>query len=155
MHREFFEIQDFPLTSRQHESFFQFLSKVILKTGAQQFSILGKLVGNVRFPCGFPYVYIGKPGFPCGFPRVSLFETQDFHVVSPIFHMGKPLVDPSFHAIEACKPERRVFPLEGNFMEKGSFLDGNPMEICCKLVVTMCSFMFPLKGNRFFHPVFD
>ena len=63
--------------------------------------------------------------------------------------MGKPLVDPSFHAMEAWKPERRVFPLEGNHMEKGSFQDGNPMEICCILVVSL---MFPLKGNIFFSP---
>ena len=69
--------------------------------------------GNLRFPCGFPYVYIGKPGFPCGFPHVSLWKPGVSMWFPPIFHMGKPLVDPSFHAMEACKPERRVFPLEG------------------------------------------
>ena len=46
--------------------------------------------------------------------------------------MGKQLVDPSFHAMEAYKPERRVFPLEENHMEKGSFYNGNPMDMCCK-----------------------
>ena len=88
--------------------------------------------GILRFPCGFPYVSVGNPGFlvvSLWKPGVSKFP--------PIFHIGKPLVDPSFPAMEAFKPERRVFPLEGNHMEKGSFQDGNPMEICCKLVVSM------------------
>ena len=44
-----------------------------------------------------------------------------------------------------------MFPFEGNHLEKGSFQDGNPMEICCKLVVSL---MFPLKGTPFFHPVY-
>ena len=43
--------------------------------------------------------------------------------------------------MEACKPERRVFPLEGNHMDEDSFQDGNPMEIGCKLVISM---WFPL-----------
>ena len=53
----------------------------------------------------------------------------------PIFHTGKPLVDPYFHAMEACKPERRLFPYVGNQMEKGSFRDGK--DITCKVVVSM------------------
>lgn len=61
----------------------------------------------------------------------------------PIFHMGKPLVDPSFHAMEACKSERLVFHLKGKHREKGSFQDGNSMGISCKLVVS-------LEGNSFF-----
>ena len=55
--------------------------------------------------------------------------------------MEKPLVNPGFHAMEACKPERRVFPLEGKHMEKGSLLDGNPIKMCCKIVISM---WFPL-----------
>ena len=43
--------------------------------------------------------------------------------------------------MEACKPERRVFPLEGKHMEKGSLLDGNPIKMCCKIVISM---WFPL-----------
>ena len=37
-------------------------------------------------------------------------------------------------------------------MEKGSFQDGNPMEVCCTRF-RVVSLMFPLKGNRFFLPV--
>ena len=62
--------------------------------------------------------------------RVSLWlpsyfplETWVFHVISPILLMGKPLVDPCFHAMEACTPERMLFPLEGNHMDTGSFQD--------------------------------
>ena len=80
----------------------------------------GSLLVSFMFSCG-------NLGFPCSFPL--------------IFHMGKPVVDPSFHAMEAFKPERRVFPLEVNHMEKGSFQDGKPIDLCCKLVVSM---WFPL-----------
>ena len=83
-------------------------------------------LGNPDFLVVFLMFLFGNLGFPCGFP---------------IFHTEKPLFDPSFHAMEACKPKHRVFPLEGNHMEKGNFQDGNPMEICCKLVVSM---WFPL-----------
>ena len=43
------------------------------------------------------------------------------------------------------------FPSRGNHMEKGSFQDGNPMEICCKLVVSMWfPLCFPLREIAFF-----
>ena len=48
-------------------------------------------------------------------------------------------------------PERREFPLDGNHMEKGSFQDGNPIELCCKLVVSMWFLLcFPWREIPFF-----
>ena len=47
----------------------------------------------------FPHLETVNPTSQPGFPA---FETW-----------GEPIVDPSFHAMEACKPEQRmVFPLE-------------------------------------------
>ena len=57
----------------------------------------------------FPHLETVNPTIPPGFPA---FETW-----------GEPIVDPSFHAMEACKPEqRRVFPLEGPHVK-----------ICCQM----------------------
>ena len=67
-------------------------------------------------------------------------------------YMRKPLGDLSFHAMGACKPKRRVFPLEGNHMEKGSFQDGNPMELVVNLWFP-CGFpYFSPEGKSNFSP---
>ena len=66
--------------------------------------------GNLRFPCGFPYVYMGKLEVSMWFPlclhwetRVSLWfpscfplETWGFHVVSPYFPYGETTSWPEF-----------------------------------------------------------
>ena len=44
-------------------------------------------MGNMRFPCGFPYVYPGKHRFLCGFTHVYLWKLQ---VVFSDYHVGKP-----------------------------------------------------------------
>ena len=102
----------------------RFPHRGILETGAQQFPILGKPVGNVGFPCAFPNVYLGKTwcfhvvslmltlgnpvslqfpfgnlGFPCSFPLVSMCETQRFPLVSMQGNPGNRSVG-GFHSGE-------------------------------------------------------
>ena len=105
------------------------------------------------FPSGFPKNSCGNLTIPRGFHYVSLRKPVISMWLPPIFHRGKPLVDPSFPSMEACKPERRVFPPRGKPHGKRYFPGWKPHGNVVNLWFP-CGFPYVSpEGKSFFHPV--
>ena len=110
---------------------------------------------SMLFPSGFPKNSCGNLTIPRGFHYVSLRKPVISMWLPPIFHRGKPLVDPSFPTMEACKPERRVFPPRGKPHGKRYFPGWKPHGNVVNLWFP-CGFPYVSpEGKSFFHPVIE
>ena len=114
----------------------------------------GKLDGNQRFPCCFPENSCGNLTIHRGFHYVSLRKpvvAKWFTRCLPQETSGFPLssIRGNHYLTRVSLRWKHVnrsvgcFPSKGNHMEQGSFQDGNPMEICCKLGCNLCNLCSP------------
>lgn len=143
----------FPTDKKYHDSFVQFPSKGILKTGTQYFSYPRETLGKCGVSMWFPYCLTWKTRLTCLYPYIFIWETRISLWFSLKYLCGNLRFPWSFPLSLHCGNHKHVHQSVKCFSTRETRWENgwNSMEICRKLVFFFL-YGFPyvsLMGNLF------